>query len=81
MNGKGIGWLIPVLVLGAIAYNSFFTVDERQLAIKFRFGEILRSDYEPGLYFKMPFIDRVSKFESRILTLEDRPEPFLTSEG
>ena len=34
-----------------IGLSMLFTVDERQLAIKFRLGEIVASDYEPGLHF------------------------------
>ena len=69
--------LALVLVLG---YASIFTVDERELAIKFRLGEIVKADYEPGLYFQMPFINNVRKFERRILTLDARPANYLTKE-
>ncbi|UCB56390.1 MAG: protease modulator HflC [Thiotrichales bacterium] len=69
---------IPVLAL--IIWASVFTVDERQKAILFKFGEILRSDYAPGLHFKMPVINNVKKFDSRILTIDQQPERFLTAE-
>ena len=69
---------IPVLAL--IIWASVFTVDERQRAILFKFGEILRSDYAPGLHFKMPVINNVKKFDSRILTIDQQPERFLTAE-
>ncbi|HKJ76515.1 MAG TPA: protease modulator HflC [Gammaproteobacteria bacterium] len=68
---------VAVLVLGSM---SVFTVDERELAIKFRLGEFVRADYEPGLHFKTPFINNVRKFDSRILTLDADPERFLTVE-
>ena len=69
---------IPVLAL--IIWASVFTVDERQKAILFKFGEILRSDFEPGLHFKMPIINNVRKFDQRILTIDQQPERFLTAE-
>ena len=69
---------IPILAL--IIWASIFTVDERQKAILFKFGEILRSDYEPGLHFKMPIINNVRKFDQRILTIDQQPERFLTAE-
>ena len=69
---------IPILAL--IIWASVFTVDERQKAILFKFGEILRSDYEPGLHFKMPIINNVRKFDQRILTIDQQPERFLTAE-
>ena len=69
---------IPVLAL--VIWASVFTVDERQKAILFKFGEILRSDFEPGLHFKMPVINNVRKFDQRILTIDQQPERFLTAE-
>lgn len=59
---------------------SVFTVSETQKAIKFRLGEIVESDYAPGIYFQIPFINNVKKFDGRIVTLESKPERFLTSE-
>lgn len=72
--------LVVLAVLVVVGLNALFTVDEREYAIKFRLGEIMRSDYEPGLYFKVPFINNVRKFDRRIQTLEARPERFLTVE-
>ena len=69
---------IPVLAL--VIWASVFTVDERQRAILFKFGEILASDFEPGLHFKMPLINNVKKFDRRILTIDQQPERFLTAE-
>jgi membrane protease subunit HflC len=64
-----------------IGLSMLFTVDERQLAIKFRLGEIVASDYEPGLHFKAPWpINNIRKFDKRVLTLDTRPERFLTGE-
>ncbi len=64
-----------------VGLSSVFVVDERQAAIKFQLGEIVRSDYEPGLHFKAPWpINNVRKFDKRLLTLDTRPERFLTNE-
>ncbi|MGE4069701.1 MAG: protease modulator HflC [Lysobacterales bacterium] len=60
--------------------SSIFTVREDQYAVLFRLGEIQRTDFEPGLHFKMPFVNNVIKFDRRILSLEGKPERFLTSE-
>jgi len=75
----GLGLLVLLLLLG---YGSVFTVHETEKAIKFRFGEIVRYDYEPGLHFKVPIPvwNTVRKFDARILTLDSKPERFLTSE-
>ncbi len=73
-----------LLILGALVLwlgsMSIFIVDERELAVKFRLGEFDRADYTPGLYFKIPFINNVRKFDSRILTLDAQPERYLTLE-
>jgi modulator of FtsH protease HflC len=60
--------------------NIFFIVDEREHAVKFQFGEIIKSDYEPGLHFKFPFVNNVIKFEDRIMNYEQGGGLFLTGE-
>ncbi len=69
--------LVVVLVIGSF---SVFTVGEREKAIMFRLGEIVRTDFEPGLHFKMPLVNNVRKFDARILTMDAPPERYLTSE-
>lgn len=71
---------VPLVVVASLGMMSVFTVSMTEKAIKFKFGEIIKSDYEPGLHFKLPFINTVKKFDSRILTMETKPERFLTSE-
>ena len=75
-------FLFILLVVGLlVAVSSLFIVDERQAAIKFQLGEIVESNYEPGLHIKAPWpINNVRKFDKRILTLDTRPERFLTGE-
>jgi len=71
---------IGIVVLLIIGMMSVFTVSETEKAIKFQLGEIVRDDYKPGLYFKWPFINNVKKFDSRIQTMDTKPERFLTAE-
>jgi membrane protease subunit HflC len=59
---------------------SAFTVNERELAIKLQVGQVVKSDYEPGLHFKIPIFQNVQKFPARILTISDRPERIFTAE-
>ena len=59
---------------------SVFTVTETERAIKFRLGEIIDDDFAPGIHVKVPFINNVRKFDARILTLDSKPERFLTAE-
>jgi membrane protease subunit HflC len=61
--------------------NSMFVVRETEYAIKFQFSAIMRSDYGPGLHFKLPLVDSVLKFDRRVLARGFPAEQFLTSEG
>jgi membrane protease subunit HflC len=81
MSGRGY---MPLILIGAailLFSMSAFTVRETELALKFRFGEIVRADYRPGLHFLTPFVNNVVKFDKRILTEDYPAEQFLTSEG
>lgn len=75
------------LVLGALLLVAwlisqvFFTVDERETAVKVRFGKIIKADYEPGLHYRASILDNVYRFDKRILTLDVPPERMLTSEN
>ena len=69
--------LLLVLVLGS---SSVYTVGEAEKAIKFQLGEILDTNSTPGLHFKIPLINDVKIFNAKLLTLESKPERFLTSE-
>lgn len=72
--------LVLVAFIGLIVWMSAYIVHERELAIKFKLGEIVTSIDEPGLYFKIPVINNIRKFDSRVLTLDTPTERFLTSE-
>jgi len=72
--------VIALALAVIVAMMSIFFVDERDLAIKFRFGEIIDSDFEPGLHFKVPIINNVQFFPRRILTITNPQELFLTLE-
>jgi len=72
--------LVLLGLVGFIFWTSTFIVHERELAIKFKLGEIVKSDYSPGLYFQIPIINNIIKFDSRILTLDLPTERYLTSE-
>jgi len=69
-----------VLLIGITVSSAVYTVDERQKVIIARFGEVLRYDDMPGIHFKSPFLDDARYFDSRILTLDAEPQPFLTME-
>jgi membrane protease subunit HflC len=73
--------LIGVAVALILISMSMFVVDQRQNAIVFQLGEVVSVKTEPGLYFKVPLMQNVRYFDSRILTLDTgEPERFITAE-
>jgi membrane protease subunit HflC len=73
-----VGMVVVLVAIGLLM--TVFTVDERELALKFRFGEIVKSDYEPGLHFKIPVVNNIAYYPKRILTISNPQELFLTFE-
>ena len=57
--------LILVVVLGVLGVSSLFIVTETEYAIKFQLGRIVKSDYEPGIHLKLPFVNNIRKFDNR----------------
>lgn len=78
----GFGVFVILGLVVVVAGLSLFTVNERDLAIKLRVGEVVESGYEPGLHWKIPIFETVRKFPRRILTISDRrPERVFTAEN
>ena len=72
--------LIVVVIVAILVKMSVFVVDQRDHAVKLQFRAIVKADYEPGLHFKVPFIDDVRRYPNRILNYEHQEEKFLTGE-
>ncbi|MBK6597459.1 MAG: hypothetical protein IPG25_05890 [Proteobacteria bacterium] len=73
-----------LLLVGAILVallSAVFTVQQTEVAVRTQFGEIKDSNYGPGLHFKVPFVDRIVKFEKRVITRAYQGETFLTNEN
>ncbi len=79
MSKLNFGLAIAVFI-GLIVWVSTYVVNETELAIKFKLGEIVEVTREPGLHVKIPLINNIRKFDKRILTLDTPAEPYLTSE-
>lgn len=77
---------VIVLVLAVLGFSSLFVVYEGNKAIVIQFGKVQQDDqgvtkvFEPGLHLKVPFFDRVVALDSRVQTLDDAPDRFVTSE-
>src|SRR4029079_8561736 len=76
------GGLALVLIIAAliVGYSSFFTVHQTQQALVFRLGNPVRFVGEPGLHFKLPFVDTVIAIDRRILDLEAPAQEVIASD-
>lgn len=64
-------FILPGIVLVFVAaMSSLFVVDEREKALVLQFGQIKSVHEEPGLYFKIPLIQEVVRYDDRILSLD-----------
>jgi modulator of FtsH protease HflC len=73
--------LVGAVIALIAASLSMFVVDQRQTAIVFQLGEMISVKTDPGLYFKLPLMQNVRFFDSRILTLDTgEPERYITAE-
>ncbi|BBP03460.1 protein HflC [Sulfuriferula plumbiphila] len=73
--------IVAVLVILILASLTMYTVDQRQNAMVFQLGEVVAVDKQPGLYFKLPLVQNVRYFDTRVLTLDPaEPDRFITSE-
>ena len=64
---------ILIALIAFITYSSLFVVDERQKALVLQFGQVADVKEEPGLAFKLPFIQQVVRYDDRILSLDTMP--------
>ena len=80
MNRSTTTTVLAALIL-AILINSVFVVNDKEHAIVFQFGEAIRPNVDKGLNFKIPIIQNVKKFDSRLQTLDEEPDRILTVES
>ena len=78
---KGMNLLVLAGLILALILNSIFVIDEKEDGIVFQFGEAIRSDVPTGLNFKLPIIQNVKKYDSRLQTLDEEPNRILTIES
>ena len=77
---KGIIIGVIALLLVILVASSFYTVEENQYACTFRFSEIIRTEDQPGLHFKIPFLDTVEYFTKATQFYDIPPSEVLTSD-
>ncbi|HQQ62559.1 MAG TPA: protease modulator HflC [Pseudomonadales bacterium] len=79
MNRLGNLFLVVIVSLWSVG-QFVFVVNEFEKVVLLEFGKMVQSNIAPGIHFKWPFIDQARRFDSRILTLETRPERYPTVE-
>ncbi len=71
---------VIVLLLVIVAAGSFYVVEENEYACTFRFSEIVNTETEAGLHFKIPFVDSVKYFPKATMLYDIPPSEVLTSD-
>jgi len=77
---KGTLLIILIVAILFLANLSLFIVDETRQAIVLQFGKPIRAIKEPGLNFKLPFIQNVVFFEDRLLVYDAAPTEIITKD-
>ncbi|UJF24898.1 protease modulator HflC [Suttonella sp. R2A3] len=80
MNMKLNALIAVVIVALVLLFSSFYVVSERQMAVVTQFERLVQTEEQAGLHMKVPFIQSVEFFDSRMQRLDVEPELFLTSE-
>lgn len=81
MDSARFGFFVVAGLAVVVAGLALFTVNEREQALKLKIGQVVESEYEPGLHWKWPIIETVSKFPKRILTISNQTERVFTAEN
>ncbi len=80
MQAKSMAALMVLFVALLVLSSTLFVVKETDRAVMLKFGQVVNPDIQPGLHFKIPVVNAVRKFDGRLLTLDARPERYLTLE-
>ena len=81
MIGRLSIFFIALVVAGVfMTLSAAFIVDQREQVLVLQFGDPRRVVAEPGLYFKVPFIQRVVRFDKRLLDFDNPPEEVIASD-
>lgn len=80
MTPKGLVALIAAFVVILLVSATVYVVPETHRGVLLRFGELVETDIKPGLHFKLPWVDEVRQFDTRVLTLDLTTNRYLTIE-
>ncbi len=77
---KTIGLLVVIVIAGILLMSAFFTIREDQQAVVTRFGKPVRIIKSPGLQYRIPFIEEVSVFSTKLLEYDSSPTEIITQD-
>jgi modulator of FtsH protease HflC len=80
MSPKAIAPLVIVVIAALLFSVSIFTVDETEQAIVTQLGKYVKTASEPGLHFKIPFVQMIQKFDKRVMEYDSDPAKMITSD-
>lgn len=80
MSGKSMAGIVIAVLLLVVGSNSLYIIKETERAVLLKFGEVVNPDIEPGLHIMIPVVNKVRKFDGRVLTLDAQPQAYLTIE-
>jgi len=80
MGPKSIVGLAGALIVVLLVLSSVFIIPETHRGVKLRFGELVQTDIQAGIHFKVPVIDEMLEFDIRILTMDLPTRQYLTVE-
>ena len=80
-GNKGIGYIVGLLIIGFLGFQSFYTVNPAERGVILRFGEFVHVT-QPGPHLLIPFVDRVIKVDvDQISRLPHRAEMLTSDEN
>ena len=72
--------IIFLVVAGFVTLSAAFVIDQREQGLVLQFGEPKRVIQDAGLFFKLPFIQQVVRFDKRLLDYDNVPEEVIASD-
>ncbi|MDI9244876.1 protease modulator HflC [Marinobacter sp. CHS3-4] len=80
MGAKGVVGLAGALIVVLVVLSSVYIIPETHRGVLLRFGELIETDIQAGIHFKVPVIDQVREFDVRVLTTDLPSRQYLTIE-
>src|SRR5690554_4171199 len=80
MGPKSVVGLAGALIVVLLVLSSVFIIPETHRGVKLRFGELVETNIQAGIHFKVPVIDQIREFDIRVLTMDLPSRQYLTVE-